>query len=183
MGILYLVTGPRGSGKTSFCEALAVNLSRRGVNVLGFLQKSERNSQGLPQKLHAVALDSGERRLLAEREGSHPFRFDTAVFAWMDDRLRSALKNGASPLFVDEVGPLEILEGKGLWAPLEILLREYRHPLILSVRQSLLSRLDDLLSAEAEERPMIRRIEVEAIKDAVDAAESIDYEIFCHCQG
>jgi hypothetical protein len=148
------------------------------------LQKSERDPQGLPQRLYAVALGSGETRLLAEREGAKPFVFDAAVFAWMDSLLRSALTNDGSPLIMDEVGPLEILEGKGLWAPLDALLRgEYRHPLILSVRPSLLSRLADFLTARAGGRYKIRIIEIGAMKDAEDLVESIADEIFCHCQG
>jgi nucleoside-triphosphatase THEP1 len=153
------------------------------MNVLGFLQKSERDTQGLPQKLYAAALGSGETRLLAERKGSQPFVFDAAVFAWMDNIFRSALKSDAFPLLVDEVGPMEILEGKGLWAPLDALLREYRHPLIISVRPSLLSRLADLAATKAGERSKIRIIEIGAMKDAKDLAESIADEIFCHCQG
>ncbi|TXT48685.1 MAG: hypothetical protein FD137_927 [Spirochaetes bacterium] len=136
----------------------------------------------MPQKLYAVALNTGEKRLLAAREGSRPFIFDQSVFNWMDEYLRNALKYNVSPLLVDEVGPLEILEGKGLWAPLDILLKEYGQPIILSVRPSLLSPLADLLAARTGERHKFRVIDVAAIKEAKEAAENIAEEIFCHCQ-
>lgn len=183
MGFISIVAGPRGSGKTSFCETLAARLSRSGVRVSGFLQKSERDASGLPLRLYAFSLGSGESRSLAAREGSGPFEFSTETFRWMEDGLALASRSRRDIIIVDEVGPLEILEGKGLRPVLDMLIRRRSNPLVVSLRPSLVEPFEAILSGPGGRRREDRIWRVESPLEAAQEAERAAEEIICHCQG
>ncbi len=137
-----LLTGPRGSGKTSFLLALADALRGRGVSPRGIAapvvyEGNERIGYDL------LDLGTGERVALARTNASPgairsgPFVFIPAGIAFGEQALSSAAAQDPGVIAVDEIGPLE-LEGKGWSAALSALLSANGGVLLLVVRPGLI---------------------------------------------
>jgi len=121
-----LVTGERGAGKTLFCRALveAARALPGSPEVAGVL--SPRVYEASEQVgIEAVDLRTGERRRLASlraagepalSEATKLWRFHEEALAWGNRVLASAVPCGL--LVVDELGPLELEEGRGWMAGL-----------------------------------------------------------------
>jgi nucleoside-triphosphatase THEP1 len=134
-----LLTGKRQVGKTTICRQVADLACELGYNPAGVLAPAVRGKDGLPVAYHALMVSDGEQRLLAwtngdlgkenlqpetrnlklSKGGPHTGRysFDAAVFSWVIESLRVAISQGCDLLIVDEIGPLELEQEKGL-APL-----------------------------------------------------------------
>ncbi len=71
-----------------------------------------------------------------------PFRFDEGTFAWANGILRRAAEKNEGPVFLDEVGPVEMEGGTGYYP----FMRWYRHhgccPLAIVARSSLLRSIE-----------------------------------------
>ena len=121
---LTIITGPRGSGKTTLCQELAATARRSGRDTAGVLSLG-RFAETRKVGIDAIDLRSGQIRPLAWRH--HAVRpgtlelcswsFDETVLAWGNELLREATP--CELLMVDELGPLELLEGRGWTAGLE----------------------------------------------------------------
>lgn len=112
-----VVTGRPGSGKTPAVAAAAVELGRRGIPVVGFLQPAVvEDGRKVGFELRDAA--TGETAELARRveagEGMHgtSFVFAQAGFE-LGRRALTAVVPG-SVIVVDEIGPIE-LRGGGHW--------------------------------------------------------------------
>lgn len=140
---LLLITGPSGTGKTSWCAA-ATRLARaHALPVSGLL------SPAVMDGLHKRAIDlldlnTGERRRLAQRCGEEPaagpvtgmWRFDPAAIAWGNSVLGKVVAGGL--VFVDEMGPLEFEREQGLQAGLQLVDAGRYQVACVTVRPSLL---------------------------------------------
>jgi nucleoside-triphosphatase THEP1 len=137
---IYILTGERGSGKSTVC-ARVVDLAReRGMSVAGILTESAAAHGRLPPDASssrvATDLATSERRLFGERgpigvslasSGGHTrsdpltpgWHFDTGIFEWGNDVLERAA--GCDLLVVDEIGPLQLLGGRGWSAAVDVL--------------------------------------------------------------
>jgi hypothetical protein len=111
-GAVLVLAGARGEGKTSACREAAALAAEAGLSVGGIVCPSRRDGSGRPLEIEAESLRSGERRLLASRDGGlQPFSFSEGCFAWALALLRA---EAASDLLVlDEIGPLELVLGGG----------------------------------------------------------------------
>lgn len=122
MSQLYLLTAPRGAGKTTFCRALADEAQSAGWDVAGLLSPASFEN-GIKTGIRAENLRTGESRPLAiAAAASHlplstfhfplgNWLFDPSIFTWGNQTLETCLP---SDLFiVDELGPLELLRGIG----------------------------------------------------------------------
>lgn len=118
--ILFLITGSRGSGKTTFCDLLARSAREAGWNVAGIISRpvfegSQRTA------IDAEDLSSGAVRRLAVRSqsptpGSKHWAFDDAALDWGNHVFSNSTP--CDLLIVDELGPLEIDRGEGWQAGL-----------------------------------------------------------------
>ena len=63
---IYLVSGGRGAGKTSFCQTVATAAQQAGWNVAGILSLAHYD-EDRRAAINAYDLRSGESRLLANR--------------------------------------------------------------------------------------------------------------------
>lgn len=128
---LYLVTGEKSSGKTSWCRELVRAARANGQSVCGVLSEPVLVS-GHKVAIDLVDLAGRERRRLAVLRawpGAIPFAealrrngtilpaagrwdFDPTVLAWGNDVLRRRKRSDL--LIVDELGPLEFNQGGGL---------------------------------------------------------------------
>jgi energy-coupling factor transporter ATP-binding protein EcfA2 len=117
--VRLVLTGETGSGKTRTCKAVADALRDRGWNIAGVI------SLGVWVRDEKVAIDaldlrSGEVRRLAERAGmgdagvgpaTPGWHFHAGTLAWCNSLLANA--GDADLLVVDELGPLELEQGRG----------------------------------------------------------------------
>jgi len=121
VGVVVLVTGSRGAGKTAFCRRLlqATRDSCPSVAAAGVLSPKV-FEQGREAAIDLVDVATGRRRRLATPtegcDGPEPpatprWRFDAAALDWGD-----RLLGGATPcdlLIVDELGILELEQSRG----------------------------------------------------------------------
>ena len=118
-----LLTGRRGVGKTTVCQAVAELARRRGYRPGGVITPALYNSHGVKVGFEAVDVGSGQRWPLAltERELGGPrigpYSFDPDGLSRALGVLMRAATPGCDLLMVDEIGPLELEQGKG-FAPI-----------------------------------------------------------------
>ncbi|MBN1322157.1 MAG: hypothetical protein JXA87_15095 [Thermoleophilia bacterium] len=141
-GLIYVVTGAKGSGKSTVCARVAREAAENGLAVAGILtERGDDGDPGAPRRV--VDLRSGESRPFGSQDRERVrggwraaapadvgqtatndpltpgWDFDPAVFTWVD-----AVLSRATPcdlLVVDELGPLELLGGRGWASALEVL--------------------------------------------------------------
>ena len=113
--LLFIITGSRGSGKTSFCKRMVEAAREAGWQVAGLLSNPVfEGSQRVA--IHAEDLRGGSSRQLAIRSdkptpGSQHWKFDDAVITWGNEVLEASTP--CDLLVIDELGPLELERGEG----------------------------------------------------------------------
>lgn len=152
MGRLVALVGPPGCGKTTICGQVADLARGRGLRVGGILSPGVPGDPSGRRERLVVDLSSGASRVLGRRRpvnaGAGRWSLDEAALAWGGEMARRGAA-GADVLIVDEVGPLELDEGRG-WAGCVGLLREAVCPLaVVVVREACLPALRDRLGAAA----------------------------------
>jgi len=163
-----LLTGERQVGKTTVCRQVAELARELGYNPAGVLAPALLGKDGLPVAYHALMVADGEQRPLAwangdlgkgnlqpetrnlklSKGGPHTSRysFDADVLSWVIGRLQRAISQGCDLLIMDEIGPLELEQGKGLAPILSDLSAGGLPPLLLVVRPELVAQLRRRLS-------------------------------------
>lgn len=142
---LFIITGPRGAGKTTFCRHF-IDLARQaGRQVAGIVCPAVFEN-GQKVAIEAEALATGLRlRLATAREPDQPktnvstrrWFFEAKVLAWGNRMLQQAVP--CEVLIVDELGPLEFEQGQGWTAGLKAIdSGEYRWGLVV-IRPELLA--------------------------------------------
>jgi len=122
-----LVTGERDAGKTVFCRALVEAVrSLPGPPAVAGVVSARVYEGGEQVGIDVEDLRTGRRRRLATlrspgepvlSEATKLWRFDEEALAWGNEVLRSAAP--CDLLVVDELGPLELEEGRGWFGGLE----------------------------------------------------------------
>ena len=140
--MLTLLTGPRGAGKTTTCLYLARIARARGWRASGLISPG-RFAHHRKIGIDLLDVGGGQRRPLAslrareEKEGIK-WHFDPAILAWGADILRRATP--CDLLFIDEIGPLELIQNAGWHIALDVIDQGDYHHAIVVVRPELLSR-------------------------------------------
>ncbi len=138
-GSIVLITGPRGAGKTTLCQRLVENAHQRGWQVTGLLTFGH-FVNGEKVLLRAHDVQTGESRVLAHRRLNETPQWDFVheTLEWGNAVLASAVPTEL--LVIDELGPLEWVEGRGWTAGLTAVdSKQYRRALVV-VRPELLER-------------------------------------------
>ncbi|HAD07149.1 MAG TPA: hypothetical protein DCE76_08330 [Anaerolineaceae bacterium] len=142
-GDLWIITGEFGAGKTRWCQQFLALARQAGWDAAGILSPAVFEN-GQKVAIEAVDVRSGERRRLATRRQTEDsalihtreWLFETDTIRWGNTVFQQALP--CDLLIVDEVGPLELLQGRGWVAAMEaIASRAYRLAVVV-VRPSLL---------------------------------------------
>ena len=147
---IMLLTGPRGSGKTSACRALVADVRVRGGSVAGLVCPACFR-EDVKVGIDVVELAGGSRRRLATRAGDDlsgrpegareltlgEWSFDPEALAWADEMLAAA-PPACDLLVVDELGPLELLHGEGFTAALDLIDAGSSGLIVVVVRPDLL---------------------------------------------
>jgi nucleoside-triphosphatase len=113
--LLFIVTGSRGAGKTTFCQQMVEAAQDAGWKAAGLLslpvyENSTRTA------IDALDLRANETRRLATRNeeptpGTKHWQFDPEAVHWGNQVLQTAIP--CDLLVVDELGPLEFERGGG----------------------------------------------------------------------
>jgi nucleoside-triphosphatase len=138
--MIILITGDSGTGKTTLCARLAATLRARGVDVAGVLTLP-RYANGEKVGMDVADARTGARISLAERATRGT---GTADLRWKFDEIALArgaqILRAATPcdvLIVDELGPLELIHGKGWTVALEVLQTQHYRDALVVVRPHL----------------------------------------------
>jgi len=134
--LIWMVTGPRQVGKSSFCRGMAEAARQADWDVAGLLSPAQ-IEQGAKTGILVEDLRTGESHRLASVCRQSPedipfgdWYFDPQTLAWGNRVLASSPP--CDLLIMDELGPLELTHQMGWWAALEILPRgEYRVALVV----------------------------------------------------
>ena len=138
MAFLAIISGPLGSGKTGICRRLYQRLREAGYPASGIVEETSRNERGIPVGIGFRHLSTGEGWAWTERNSREDpppaFDFPEAPLARAVEHLSQDAGAGLRPLILDEVGLLEIRDGKGFGGWLSGYLRRKDAFLIVSVR-------------------------------------------------
>lgn len=152
MTTVLLLTGQIGSGKSTVAARVAALAQERGLRCDGLLCPPRLDERGRKVGIDGLRLGTGERRPLADRDLSRPgvrcgiWRFEPGAMEWMLAALTDAVRQQPDVLVVDEIGPMELLENRGL-APILPELAAGKVPLaVVLVRQGLLAALMERLA-------------------------------------
>ena len=122
---LWLLTGPSGTGKTTFCRRLGSHARGLGWDVAGLLSPAWMKN-GHKIGILAEDLHSGEQHPIAYAT-PHPqadfqigqWHFDERVLQWGNQVIENSVP--CDLLIVDELGPLEFETGGGLTAAFTVI--------------------------------------------------------------
>ena len=128
-GLIALVTGEIGCGKTTACRRAIDLLRARGVPVSGILSPARFDINGNKIGIDALDVATGERWPLADvvpggRTTIGRYTFDAQTMDWAIGRLQEAVAvprraGDRCVLVLDEIGPLELKRQGGFAALLD----------------------------------------------------------------
>jgi len=146
---LWIVTGWRGSGKTTFCRALLQTARLSGWDAAGLLSPAVFRG-GIKNSILAEDIRSGEKRLLA---AAHPqtetdlalgeWFFDRNTLEWGNQMLQSSVP--CDLLVIDELGPLELNLSLGWVSALEVIRTAQFRLALVVIRPELLEQAQHTL--------------------------------------
>jgi nucleoside-triphosphatase THEP1 len=157
---LILLTGERGIGKSTVCSTLRDFVARRGVRCGGFLTRRDLDDAGATCGLSLEEAATGAcHRLAATREELRgprvgPFSMDAAMLALGVQLARSAFDANLDLVFLDEIGPLELVQGLGFAPAIPLVAAHPRAAVILTLRPTL------VVAAASRLAPRVARVEI-----------------------
>lgn len=136
MTTVLVLTGNVGSGKSTVASRLAALARKRGLRYDGLLCSARLDAGGKKVGIDGERLGTGERRSLAARDASSDglrcgiWLFEAGAMEWSLHALLDGISQQPDLLIVDELGPMELNEGRGL-APIIPELKAGKVPLAL----------------------------------------------------
>ncbi len=133
--VLTVLTAPSGAGKTTFCAKFVAQARQAGLSTGGFICPAVFEG-GKKTGIDMLNVATGERRRLGMRSCDKGeitvgcWHMDKSVLAWGNEII-AALKD-EDVIIIDELGPLELEEGHGYQAAMQ-LLDEGRYRMALAV--------------------------------------------------
>lgn len=140
---IILLSAERGAGKTTACLRLVELARGAGRAAGGIVAPARYDAAGTKVGIDVVDVSRCERRSLAvvERDAVRAtvgqYRFDPAVETWALEVLLAAVDRPLDVAIIDEIGPLELFQGKGYAPVLERLPCARCHSAVILVRPSL----------------------------------------------
>ena len=139
---LILLSGPSGCGKTTWCIQLQKIAVRQNITVHGIISPPVFKN-GSKIGINLLPLPGGRpRRLAVHRQNetsglfTEDWRFDEHQMDWGERYL--ARIRSPQLLIVDELGPLEFLNGQGWQSAFSLIGKRAYHLAVIVVRPSLL---------------------------------------------
>jgi nucleoside-triphosphatase THEP1 len=147
MARLIILAAPRGAGKTTACLRFAQLADEQGISLGGILAPARWDEAGAKTGIDILDLATGQRQHLADVEPDPAqrtvgqYRFDAQILSWALERTLDALQDADRVVLVDEIGPLELLQGEGLAPVLDRVSSAAARVILLVVRVELLDAL------------------------------------------
>ncbi len=142
---LILLTGPRDMGKTTACLRITRLANRAHLRLGGIISPGTRGDDGLKSAIDAVDLHTGTTKRLAtatsETATVGRFRFDPHATTWALTTMLRALDSPLDAVIIDEIGPLELIQGRGYAAVLPRLPVARARAVVVLVRSASLGAL------------------------------------------
>ena len=113
---LIIISGQSGAGKSTWCQEAVTQARAAGLTVAGLISPAVFEN-GQKVGIDLIDIKTNERRGLASRKSiewdckSCNWDFDERACSWANQVLREA--SSAEVLFIDELGPRELLRGEG----------------------------------------------------------------------
>jgi nucleoside-triphosphatase THEP1 len=145
--MILLLSGEIGVGKTSVCQRVVALAQAQGHHPAGVLTPPLYDEGGAKVGFEALDVDSGRRWLLAHTKRDlggpriGPYTFDGRALQRAIDLLRNAISSGSDLFIIDEIGPLELVQGSGFAPVLDQLPLHGPGHTLLVVRPALLQEL------------------------------------------
>jgi nucleoside-triphosphatase THEP1 len=189
-GQLIIVSGWRGSGKTTLCRQVIAAAEERGWQTAGVLSPAEFKGD-MKSAILIEDITTGERRQMAywpmALEGQRPeevcteedpydpdwkphWIFNKEEMAWGEEIL--SVVEACDLLVIDEMGPFELVQGKGWVSGLRLLdAGEYRLAMVV-IRP-------ELIEQATQRWPQARVVRLESLEDVSQALQDVQ-EKFIH---
>jgi len=146
---IWIVTGWRGSGKTTFCQEMLLSARAAGWDTAGLLSPAV-FQDAVKESIWAEDIRSSEKHLLA---AAHPqtesdlafgdWYFNRKTLAWGNQVLKSSVP--CDLLVIDELGPLEFKLSLGWVSALDVIhSRQFRLGLVV-IRPELFDEATNIL--------------------------------------
>ena len=139
--MFILLTGSSGAGKTSACWRTLPGLRSQGVRIAGFISPPLLDEHGVKTGIEMIDLSTRQHQTFA-RVMRHAaatvgvYQVCEEAVVWARRVLSAALLANVDWLVVDEIGPLELEQGRGFAFALDALADPLRVPnAIVIVRQ------------------------------------------------
>ena len=187
-GKLIIVSGWRGSGKTTFCRKVIAVAQERGWRTAGVLSPAKFKN-GQKSEILIEDITTGEQRQMAywpmALESQRPedvctdenpydpnwkshWIFDKEKMAWGEEIL--AAVTACDLLMIDEIGPFELAQGKGWVSGLRLLdARDYRLAMVV-IRP-------ELIEQATQRWPQASVVELRKSEDIPGAVEIVKGEL------
>lgn len=177
--LLFVITGSRGAGKTTFCDRMVRAARESGWQVAGLISRPEfeTEAKGSATSRSAIQLEdlrSGTVRRLAMRSdsptpGSKHWKFDDTVMDWGSRVLEASTP--CDLLVIDEVGPLE-LEREAGWQTAFTALKSGQYAIALVVVRP------ELLGEAMLRWPDANLVEIDTPEDSAYKAGMMAKQLF-----
>ena len=142
-GKIIILSGEREAGKTTTCLRLAKEARQRGLRPAGVICPA-RWVGGRKVGIDLMDVRTGERRPLAEAD-ERPAALRTPAYRFHQQGLDwgAAIVESATPctlLIIDELGPLELVQGQGWASALDVLAAGRFERAVVVIRPDLIPR-------------------------------------------
>jgi nucleoside-triphosphatase THEP1 len=139
---IWLISGERQVGKTTWCSSVARKARAAGWKVGGLITPAV-FSGGEKIGFNLIDLQSGVQRQFGVSHDTHPdwikigmWRINPEVLAWANEQLK--LCQGCDLFILDEVGPLEFSQNQGFQEGLRLVDEQLIKAAFIVVRPELL---------------------------------------------
>lgn len=140
---IWIVTGPRGVGKTRFCLNLVLGANQRGLSTNGLICPPAYEGE-TKTAIHLLDLHTNQQRILA-RVRDHDtaaistdhWVFDQEVLDWGNQILNQI--EPCDLLIIDELGPLEFTRGLGWQNAFAVLEQKHYGAAVVVIRPELIN--------------------------------------------
>lgn len=144
-----MITGEKGSGKTSLCEWCISEFQSRNYNVAGLISISDYEDHE-KTNIRVRNIRSGETHLLAQKIDAFDYssltprwKFDLEGFEWGNQQITNSVP--CDLLIIDELGLMEFTHQKGWMNAFPILMGKNFQVALVVIRPQLLSKAKEIL--------------------------------------
>jgi len=149
--MITIITGSSGVGKTTLLLKLIRELKKNGTHPLGIITPAIYDEDNNKVGFYALDLANGDQWELGRSDkdlDGHsygPFSFSEKGFIRANGILKCALTKGSEDVFLDEIGPIELLKGYGFYPVLSLITSFNKdRELYLVIRQELIEKFANI---------------------------------------